>query len=215
MSVIVEFQVQSSDFELGRILRMEGASTIELERLVPVDESTVPLFWIHKGARESFIRGVREHATVDSVSAVEEFDDRMLFTLDWDARQDHIFAGISRYDGQLMTAQGTPDRWQFEVRFHDHESLSGFTSHCRDEGVAVELCRIYHPTEGDVDPWYGLTDPQREALVLAVESGYYDIPRGCTTKNIASQLGISDQAVTERLRRAIASLTAATLITAE
>ena len=215
MSVIVEFQVQSRAFELGRILRMEGASTIELERLVPVDESTVPLFWIHEGARESFIPGVREHTTVDSVSTVEEFDDRILFTLDWDAHQDHIFAGISRFDGQLINARGTPDRWQFEVRFHDRENLSAFMSHCRNEGVAVELCRIYHPTQGGADPWYGLTDPQREALVLAVESGYYDIPRGCTTKDIASQLGISDQAVTERLRRAIVSLTAATLITAE
>ncbi|WP_249361517.1 helix-turn-helix domain-containing protein [Haloterrigena sp. H1] len=33
--------------------------------------------------------------------------------------------------------------------------------------------------------------------------GYYDIPRGCTTAELADELGISDQAVTERLRRAI------------
>lgn len=41
--------------------------------------------------------------------------------------------------------------------------------------------------------------------------GYYDIPRGCTTKELADELGISDQAVTERLRRAIGSLVRHTL----
>jgi len=48
-----------------------------------------------------------------------------------------------------------------------------------------------------------LSEPQREALTLAVRRGYYDIPRGCTTAELADELGISDQAVTERLRRAI------------
>lgn len=45
MSVIEEFRVQTADFELGRIFRVDGTSSIELESLVPVGEATVPLFW--------------------------------------------------------------------------------------------------------------------------------------------------------------------------
>jgi len=42
-------------------------------------------------------------------------------------------------------------------------------------------------------------DPtQREAPVLAVESGYDDIPRTCTTVELGEKLGVSDRAVTER-----------------
>ncbi|GAB3704987.1 helix-turn-helix domain-containing protein [Halorubrum pallidum] len=41
--------------------------------------------------------------------------------------------------------------------------------------------------------------------------GYYEIPRGCTTKELADELEISDQAVTERLRRAIVALVTYTL----
>lgn len=215
MSVIVEFRVQSSEFELGQILRVEGVSMIELESLVPVGESTVPLFWIYDSQQDSFVASVQRHPTVNSTSVVDVFDDRTLFTLDWDTGQDHVFAGISKYDGQLLSAVGTPDKWEFELRFQDHAELSGFTGHCESGGISIEVVRIYRPTSPDVDAWYGLTDPQREALTLAVEFGYYDIPRGCTTKDLAAELGISDQAVTERLRRAIASLATNTLIATE
>ncbi|RLM81550.1 helix-turn-helix domain-containing protein, partial [Halobellus sp. Atlit-38R] len=66
-----------------------------------------------------------------------------------------------------------------------------------------------------VSQWYGLSEPQREALTLAVQMGYYDIPRGCTTQELASELGISDQAVTERLRRAIGAFVRRALLTPE
>jgi predicted DNA binding protein len=213
MSIIVEFQVPSAAFELGRILDIEDISVIELESLVPVGESTVPLFWIHDSTRDSFVSSVQEHPAVNDTSTVDQFDDRVLFTLDWDADRDHIFAGIGQHDGQLLSAVGTPRCWEFEIRFRSHDDLSAFMDHCEDADIAVDITRMYHPTEGGTGPWYGLTDRQRETLILAVEAGYYDIPRGCTTKDLADQIGISDQAVTERLRRAIASLTTSALIT--
>jgi hypothetical protein len=215
MSVIVEFRVSSSDFELGQILSIEGVSTVELESLVPVGEAAVPLFWIHNSTESSFVESVQDHPAVNNTSAVDVFEDRTLFTLDWDANQDHIFAGISEYEGQLLSAVGTPSRWEFELRFRSHEDLSAFTSHCESDGMSLEVARVYRPTPPDLGPWYGLTSRQREALTLAVDSGYYDIPRGCTTKDLAADLGISDTAVTERLRRAIASLTLHTLLAPE
>lgn len=213
MSVIAEFRVPSTDFELGRILRVEGMSSVELESLVPVGEATVPLFWIYNATRDSFVDAVRDHPTVNSASAVDVFDDRTLFTLDWDANNDHVFRGIREYEGQLLSAIGTADGWDLELRFPDHDALGGFTAHCEDAQVSLEATRIYHPTEPDAGPWYGLTDPQREALTLAVQMGYYDIPRGCTTVELAEELGISDQAVTERLRRAIGALVTHTVDT--
>ena len=211
MSVITEFQISSADFELGRILQVDTASSIELETLVPTGGNTVPLFWIHNSTRQSFVETVKGHPTVNDAVAVDEFDDRTLFTLDWDANEDRIFRGLDRHGGQLLSAIGQADVWRFEVRFASHESFSEFTAYCESDGVDLEVTRVYNPTKPDAGPWYGLTDPQREALDLAVSEGYYDIPRECTTKELADELGISDQAVTERLRRAIVSLTSNTL----
>lgn len=212
MSVIVEFRIPSSDFELGRILSVEGLSSVELESLVPVSDATVPLFWIHNSTRESFTESVQRHPAVNTASEIDVFDDRTLFTIDWDADRDHVFRGIGDNEGQLLSAIGTSDVWEFELRFPDHDTLNEFTAHCEDTQISVEINRIYSPTESEAYPWYGLTEPQREAMVLAVEMGYYEIPRSCTTKELAEELGISDQAVTERLRRAIQTLATNTLI---
>jgi len=134
---------------------------------------------------------------VNSVTAVDEFEDRTLIKLDWDASQDHLFRCILEHDGQILSATGSPKEWNFEIRFSERESLSQCQDCCADAHITLDLTRIYNPVDPKVGPWYGLSKPQREALTLAVRMGYYDIPRGCTTAELADELGISDQATTE------------------
>lgn len=215
MSVIAEVRIPSAEFELGRILRVDGIASIELENLVPVGDATVPLFWIHNSTRDSFLENVRRHPAVNDVSEVDVFEDRSLFTLDWDAHQDHVFEGINESGGQLLSATGTPEDWDFELRFPSHDALSEFSTYCEDAQISLEVIRVYNPAKPNDGPWFGLSDPQREAITLAVRRGYYDIPRGCTTKALGDEIGISDQAVSERLRRAIMELVTNTLIPAE
>lgn len=215
MSVIVEFRVPSTDFELGRILTVEGMSSIELESLVPTGDAAVPLFWIQDSPRDSFLERIKRHPAVNDASVVDTFEDRTLFTLDWDAERDRVFEGISEHDGQLLSALGTSESWEFELRVASHDTLSDFMAYCEEANLPLTITRVYNPTKPDAGPWYGLTEPQREAMVLAVQMGYYDIPRGCTTKELAEELGISDQAVTERLRRAIVTLATYTLAPVE
>jgi len=105
-----------------------------------------------------------------------------------------------------------PIRGNSSCGFPDHDALSEFRTHREDAQILLEVQRVYNPTKPDAGPWYGLTELQREAIMLAAQTGYYDIPRGCTTKELADELGISDQAVTERLRRAIVSLVTYTLV---
>ena len=46
-----------------------------------------------------------------------------------------------------------------------------------------------------------LTGRQREILEAAVESGYYEEPRGATHEEIAREVGVSAGTVGEHLRR--------------
>ena len=212
MSVITEVRVSPDDFDLGQILDMEEVSAIELETLVPGGNVTVPLVWVYEPIGNEFLDTVERYPTVDSVTEVDVFEDRTLIRLDWDASQDYFFQCILDHEGQIRSATGTPDGWNFELRFPDREALSQCQACCADAHISLELIRIYNPTEPETGPWYGLSEPQREALTLAVKMGYYDIPRGCTTAELADELGISDQAVTERLRRAISAFGKHTLL---
>jgi predicted DNA binding protein len=47
-----------------------------------------------------------------------------------------------------------------------------------------------------------LTDRQREALSIAVERGYYELPREMTTAEIGAAMGIDRRTAEEHLRRA-------------
>jgi predicted DNA binding protein len=51
-----------------------------------------------------------------------------------------------------------------------------------------------------------LTDRQYDTLLWALEQGYFNIPREVSAEELATQFDISDQAVTERIRRGITNV---------
>jgi predicted DNA binding protein len=206
MSVIAEFRLPSLDFELGRVLASADGATVVPETLVPVDERPVPLVWVYDADDSSFARTVREHESVEEFVELERVDDGGLYAVDWSYSGDDLFDILSRHEGHVLDAKGVADWWDFEFRFRSRDSLSDFREECRESAIELEVSRVYNPTSETGSRPNGLTPRQREAITLAIEEGYYDIPRRCTTVELGEKLGISDQAVTERLRRAIVAL---------
>lgn len=211
MSVIVELSLTADEFRLGRILQVEDDTGIALETMVPLGEGAVPFFRTLSGTRDRFEETVRTHPAVDEVQEVETLDGEALYALDWERSEDTLFAGLESADVHLLRAMGRARTWVFEVRFETYEALSAFREHCVEADVRPDIERMYDPTSPDSGPWYGLTDRQRETLVRAVAAGYYAIPRQVTTEELAEEFGISDQSVTERLRRATRTLVENTL----
>lgn len=211
MGVIVEVSLPSSEFELGRILHMEGDANVRLETMVPLGNRSVPFFRV-KGMREAFEKPVRDNSAVDDLEIITEHEDEALYALDWDPSTDTFFRAINKLDANLLEATGGSDSWLFELRMPSHDALSEFQEACFDAEIPIDVMRIYNPTRPDAGPWFGLTAAQRETLAVAVEKGYYALPRGTTTEKLAEEFDISDQAVTERLRRAIDTLTKNTLL---
>jgi predicted DNA binding protein len=73
------------------------------------------------------------------------------------------------------------------------------------ETVGVKLRRVYplgSEERGAVAQRWNLTPKQEEALRVAIEMGYFEIPRGADPATVASELGLSKSAFLERLRRA-------------
>jgi len=212
MSVIAEISIPTTEFELGRIMNLSGSEAVELESLVPTAERAVPFFWVYDADFEAFERGVTSHDAVEDLSKIDTYDDRVLYTFDWSVENDAVFRAVRSANAYILNATGTDGSWRFELRFPSHDGLSRFQQQCRGRDVGFEVLRVYNPSKPDLGPWFGLTERQREAIVMAVEEGYYDIPRDCTTVELAERLGISDQAVTERLRRAIVTLVTNTVV---
>lgn len=207
MGVIVEFDVDADSFELGRALAVPGRADIELEDVVPLGDDVVPLFWLYETDSSGFVETVEGNDAVEDVLVFDETESRTLYALQWDATRDSFLSAIPGFGGFLLSATGSERTWMLRVRFPDHDALSSFNQRCTERGVGLEVTGLYNRTRPDAGRWYGLTEMQYETLLLAYEQGYYDIPRRVSTQDLADELGVSDQAVTERLRRAIQTLT--------
>ena len=212
MSVIAHLRIPAKSFELGRILDVESGTSIELENMVPLGEKAVPFFTVHDTSQDAFEARIRDHPSVSEMRLVSQHDGQLLYALDWAVSRDLFFQGMYETDAQLLSGTGTVDTWEFELRFPDHDALSEFQEFCSNGHIDLEVGRIYNPTKPGSGPWFGLTTVQRDTLVRAVQGGYYSIPRGMSTQDLADAFDISDQAVTERLRRAISVLVENTLV---
>ncbi|MFC4357259.1 helix-turn-helix domain-containing protein [Halobium salinum] len=204
MTVIAEITIPSEEFDLGRVTQTTEDLRIELERVVPMGEGVMPFFWATGGTPDdfdAFERHVRENELVEDLSALARVDDRVLYQVVWGDIAESLTTVLARCHATILEARGN-GHWFFRLRFRDHKGLTEFHNLATEADIGFHVERIY-----TVDEEYGakynldLTPEQQEAILLAVESGYFGVPRGATLDDIADELGISSQAASERVRR--------------
>ena len=204
MSVIAEFALPVDAFPLGRALRAGGDLTVELDRIVPLGAVHVPYLWVEAGdeALAAFEAGVEGDEHVERLVRLDRVDGRTLYRVEWAETESGLVNGIREADAAVVEAVGR-DRWRFRLRFRDHDRLAAFYDYCTAHDVPLHLDRVYTPAEAaDEGRAFELTPAQREALVLALRRGYYATPREVTLSELAADLDISKQALSQRLRRA-------------
>ena len=89
--------------------------------------------------------------------------------------------------------------------FPERTGLSNTYRFCTDNGFTISINTI-HELTSSTGRYVTLTDAQRTALAAALDQGYFDIPRETTLEELAEELDISHQALSERLQRATKAL---------
>ena len=216
MSVIIQLSLSRTEFALGRILPLLEDVEYSLEPIIPLGESPVPFIRVHDGQSETLVDEVIDHPSVREMTLQTTEGDEEVFSLDWDYSDDRFLTAVHECDGHVLSGDSYAGEWQFTLQFPDHESVSTFEEKLRDTEIEDQVLSIHNPWTPGQETGAGLTDAQREALTLAYQNAYYDIPRRTSTKELADTLGISDQALSERLRRGTARMIASMLmVTAE
>lgn len=202
MSVLVEFSISSSDFLLGQVLDGPEDTTFELERIVPTGNAVMPFVWVTGEDVEAFEANVKGSDSVSELLALDKVGGRALYRITWAEPHTGLVEVIGDSDATILEAHGDGARWRFRVRFTDEVSLSAFYDRCTDNDLPVHVVRTYALTESDDGGnRFGLSSEQREALVLALERGYFDTPSETSLDELADELGITQQALSERVRR--------------
>lgn len=109
---------------------------------------------------------------------------------------------IHGYDGTITEVYGDADGWTLEVRFPDRERFSELDDEFEQYGIHPTYETIESVDDSDDEAMSVLTDSQRRSIELAVDRGYYQVPREVSLQELAREMDISHQALSERLRRA-------------
>lgn len=202
MSVIVEFSLPTEAFLFGSALATVEEMTIELEAVVPTGDRIVPYFWATGEGFEAFERHVREDPNIEGLTRLDRIDDTGLYRADRAREMNGLIAGLAETEAVLLEAATVDDAWYFRIRFHDHDLLGQFYNYCTDHEITIHVKRVYTLTEPSrAGLTFDLTPEQRAAILLAVENGYFKVPRETDLSAIAEELGISQQAASKRVRR--------------
>lgn len=201
MSLCAEITVPGAETALGWVLR-DLDVRVEFDPIVPTEDAYLPYLWV-EGSQDTVdrfedrIRGVE---AVAGVSALQERDSRRLYWVDWESRSDGVFGAASRSDACVKRAIGTPEGWGLRLQGIDRTCLASFRDECAARSIPFTLQRL-RSARPTIDTGTELTEPQRDALRLAYDEGYYDVPRDTTLERLGATLDVSRQAVSNRLRR--------------
>lgn len=207
MSVILEFSVANDEFAFGRTLSDLPGSRVELEKVVPTDASVVPFLWVSCDDYVDFERRVEESEQVLDLTQLDRLDDVALYRLDWREEPHDLLLGLAQTDGTILEAYGGGDGWEFRIRFRNHDGVSQFYNFCMEHDITIHIDRSYTLSERtEFGHRFGLSQEQREALVLGLEQGYFDTPARAGLSDVAEELGISPQATSNRIRRGVKSV---------
>lgn len=166
------------------VCAVTGASCGEFDELAPADPSISEL----KLLEDSEFRRLYWLRTVPD-------------TVDQRAYEFAIDAG-----GVYLQSRKTNQGWYTTMNYPDQESFQTFQRRISEAGMNIEPTVIRSGQYLLSGGAFSLTDKQEAVLSEAVAGGYFEIPRETTLGEIATELSISKQAASERLRRALGAV---------
>ncbi len=116
MSVIAEVEL-AGDFVLSELLKELPDVRIQLERVIPAGDRTIPLIWIHAADPKPAEQKLHDHRLSKSIEQLDTFEDRALYRVEWAEEPDSVFKEIRTQRAALLDAVGVGESWQFELDF--------------------------------------------------------------------------------------------------
>jgi predicted DNA binding protein len=205
MGVTVDLDVPGEEFVFGRLLAGIPDARAEAQTLVPTGAERLPLLWVHSSCHDTVSTHFRTHEAITGVQMCDRVDDQVLYRIAVDDDDTGITECIRDANGLLLSAAGTARTWRLSVHFQRDDELSALHETCQERGIGLQPRSVKQDCIS-VQPAMTLSEQQCEVLRVALEDGYFEVPRRTTLQEIAEKVGITDQAVSARLRRGMCQL---------
>lgn len=212
MCVIVTARIPAGQFALRDTLDETPGAAFELVQHVARAAGEMSLVWAMAPDVDSMEEIVRRDSTVADVETLTTADGASLLRVEWDPSMRVVISDVIGTQGTVTSASATSAGWNLQFLFPDREAVTATHNACERHGVDIDLRSIRSLSGSRRRSRFDLTESQHDTLVAAHKAGYYDVPRGVKLADLASDMGVSHQTLSERLRRGHRSLVGNTLI---
>jgi predicted DNA binding protein len=202
MGTIVDATVRSEQFALGDTFEAVPNAEFEpLRLLAPEADRVLPYLWASAPDGRALHEALEADGTTAGVEFLSRNAGRSLFRIRWQPSVRTIVRVLVEAEGTLVGANAEHGDWTFQLLFADHDAVTATYDACEALGVDLSIERVKSGTDALSPEGSGLSEKQLEALAVAFARGYYAVPRRMTLEGLAKEVGVSHQALSERLRR--------------
>ena len=215
MSTIVQGSIPSDELALHRTFQELPELEVQCERVVKSGENTVfPILWLRNAPQEVIEDALKTDPTVEAVDCLSDLEDEYLYEMEWVDHVHLLLDILTNGEATILDAVGRRDRWHLRLLFPDRDHFARTHDFAENHGLTFDV-RSIRELEGEAAGRYGLTEGQYEALMLAVDRGYFEVSRETTLEELADELDVSHQALSEQIRRGMEALIQDTLFVGE
>lgn len=205
-AIVAEFSVASPALILRHATTTTPTARVETRYHAATDGDVPYLFYaVHCEDFEAFERALHDDPSVRDPLVVGRTDDEQVYRVE-PATTELLMPEVAQYGGALLGATCCDGEWLARVQLPDADALAAIRTYCEEHDIEFSLRRLYYAADPDGSGDPGVTAAQREALLAALESGYFEEPRRTSLEELAERLDISPTAVGGRLRRGTARL---------
>lgn len=206
-------RVEHPDIVLTKTVTHDRSSVVKSVLEAGTDPSSGRFFYRVESADFSrFEAGLRADHTIDEFDrVVETSDGQAIYSFAYTEDAKVISPIISSATGVILEMENDGIGWLLTIWMPDRTKLALLWDFAEENGIDIELLRV-NEYAGIEQTDSGLTDSQREALLVAFELGYFDDPRQATLGDVAAALDISKPAASGLLRRGTRRLIVSSLV---
>lgn len=184
------------DVWIGRISRDHPGAELTILSAFPSEETATGLVEVSGPDVSSVVTAFEDEEMVTELDVLKQTDDTALIQIET-TEPTLLFP---------IVGSGIPLEMPFSIREGEarltvttsHERLSELGEQLDTFGIDYTLHALDHDHSSDDV----LTDDQYSLIELAIDAGYYDIPRTCTLTELAKEAGIAKSTCSEKLHRA-------------
>lgn len=210
MGFIADVHLAHDELALVPTMDRHPETTFRYEYEAAVDGRRLQFVSVFGEEYDALEESMAADPTVSNPERFASFDNRAIYRMEVETDREIVPDRCARFGVFVFAVTSAERGWVARVYLSDRDALAAFRTYARDRDISFRVTQLYDSSVSDQGTYF-LTEQQYEILMMAYYAGYFDIPREITQDDLAERLDVTDSAVSQRLRRAISDLIAATI----